>query len=226
MRSISLPWHRQTNKPDNEPALRGPPKSAADRESTIDELLRPTSISSPDGVSPILDLIGDDGLHGRLASATNRGGESTDAVIPMGSGEHERDIIGVLHAQYWRALADPETSLADACATQTDGPSQPPATLDMPGERHADTDHDASDSIEVLLSGERSLEDLFDRLDGGEPEFGEEPVPEILRLFAPPEFHAATAQRPLAQPPALTRREHHILSMDSPLPTPSRTDQR
>lgn len=48
-------------------------------------------------------------------------------------------------------------------------------------------------------------------------------VPEILRLFAPPEFHAEAAHGAAALPP-LTRREHHALSVDSPLAAPLRKD--
>ncbi|MET5115300.1 TagK domain-containing protein, partial [Burkholderia pseudomallei] len=52
-----------------------------------------------------------------------------------------------------------------------------------------------------------------------------EPVPEVLRLFAPAEYHAATARRPAGLPPALARREHQSLAIDSPLPAPVATSE-
>lgn len=42
--------------------------------------------------------------------------------------------------------------------------------------------------------------------------------PEILHLFAPPEYQANAAARRRFVPPELTRREHHTLAIDSPLP--------
>jgi hypothetical protein len=77
-------------------------------------------------------------------------------------------------------------------------------------------------SIEALLSGARVLKDVFGPLGEGEmPGLADtEPVPEILRLFAPAEYHAAASRRPTALPPALARREHHALGIDSPLPAP------
>lgn len=87
-------------------------------------------------------------------------------------------------------------------------------------------DLERAESIEALLFGDRTLEDVFERLDGHtETALDDEPIPEILRLFAPPEFQAAAARRGSALPPALTRREHHALTVDSPLSAPSRKDE-
>jgi hypothetical protein len=81
-----------------------------------------------------------------------------------------------------------------------------------------------TESIETILSGTRVLEDVFGPLRNGEaPEPEVEPVPEILRLFAPPEYGAAASRGMPALPPALARREHHSLSIDSPLPVPAPT---
>ncbi len=55
------------------------------------------------------------------------------------------------------------------------------------------------------------------------PEAEVEPVPEVLRLFAPNEYLAAASRRPPALPAVLTRREHHSLGIDSPLPAPDST---
>ncbi|WP_321956261.1 TagK domain-containing protein [Burkholderia cenocepacia] len=130
-------------------------------------------------------------------------------------------LIDTLHAQYWRALADPHTAATAewgsiAAAAE---PATRTTALDSPECPDASRDHD---SIETLLFGGRTLEDVFERLDehtGPLPD--DEPVPEILLLFAPPDFRATAAQHP----PALTRREHHALTIDSPLSAPLRKDE-
>lgn len=74
-------------------------------------------------------------------------------------------------------------------------------------------------SIEALLSGARVLKDVFGPLGDGDMAglADVEPAPEILRIFAPAEYHAAASRRPTALPPALARREHHALGIDSPM---------
>jgi|GEM_PF-3159647 len=127
-----------------------------------------------------------------------------------------KDLVASLQAQYGRALDDPQVSLAGNWADNSDdyaltGAAASPA----PGA----TDKNAeSGSIETMLSGSRRLEDFFGSLGELGPAFmGIEPVPEVLRLFAPPEYQATHAQRLSAIPPELTRREHHDVSVDSPL---------
>ncbi|WP_310642539.1 TagK domain-containing protein [Burkholderia cenocepacia] len=130
-------------------------------------------------------------------------------------------LIDTLHALYWRALADPHTAATAewgsiAAAAE---PATRTTALDSLECQDASRDHD---SIETLLFGGRTLEDVFERLDehtGPLPD--DEPVPEILLLFAPPDFRATAAQHP----PALTRREHHALTIDSPLSAPLRKDE-
>lgn len=79
-----------------------------------------------------------------------------------------------------------------------------------------------SGSIETLLSGEPNLEDAFGRLEPAlTADLEIESMPEVLRLFAPPEFHAAESRRTADLPPPLTRREHHALSVDSPFVGPA-----
>ncbi|SPB15129.1 hypothetical protein NOV72_02358 [Caballeronia novacaledonica] len=80
------------------------------------------------------------------------------------------------------------------------------------------------ESIEALLSGQRTLEDAFGQMTPGHDDLEVDSVPEVLRLFAPVEYHAAEARRTAALPPALNRREHHVLSVDSAFVAPASAD--
>ncbi|RQS14771.1 TagK domain-containing protein [Burkholderia sp. Bp9002] len=168
---------------------------------------------SPDAMlrdaDAVLDLIGaviasrqaDDAI----ADATTTGG-------PMPA----RDLIHLLYEQYCGALENPQASLASGWAAQMTTAHRP--LPDLRGDAREGVD--AADSIAGLLAGARVLDDAFGPLtpgDGPDPA-ATEPVPEILRLFAPAEFHAAAARRAGSLPPALTRQEHQTLAIDSPLP--------
>ncbi|MBK5169356.1 TagK domain-containing protein [Burkholderia sp. R-70211] len=150
---------------------------------------------------------------------------ANDAARDQGvDGAVNRDVIRALHDQYWRALDNPQASLAGDWAMH--------ASLASGSSGHGDEGTDDRTgapstegwSIEALLSGTRLLEDVFGPLRKGEvPEAEVEPIPEILRLFAPAEYLAAASRRPPALPAALTRREHQTPGIDSPLPAPDST---
>jgi hypothetical protein len=214
MRSLRLPWHRNANAPYAEPALhqKNVQTVAVQRmhRSVIDDLLvdvKPAAGSN--------DREGGDAVFGVVGTWS----PDVAALAAPREAERAEDVIEALHAQYWRTLMDPHALMAGQWASQSDERSM------HPGDASADAGggHDArnSGSIEVLLSGERSLEACFGPLESGPAlAMDIEPVPEILRLFAPPEYHAAATRRPPSLPPVLTRREHHALSVDSPLPAP------
>lgn len=143
------------------------------------------------------------------------------------------DVIQTLHEQYCRALGEPQASLAENWVAQWVNPvaGDPPmdAPEDHPNWHESATARESTDSgsIEALLSGARVLTDVFGPLEEGDV-YGfagltgltdSEPIPEILRLFAPAEYHAAASRRPTVLPPALARREHHSPGIDSPMPT-------
>ncbi|ORC51214.1 hypothetical protein B2G74_00060 [Burkholderia sp. A27] len=142
-----------------------------------------------------------------------------------------QDLIQTLHEQYCRALDDPQASLAGNWAAQWATPVAGDPSMDAHEDhprRQESSGRESTDvgSIEALLSGTRVLKDVFGPLVGGDSEgdmsglgwlTDSEPVPEILRLFAPAEYHAAASRRPAALPPALARREHHSLGIDSPM---------
>lgn len=135
------------------------------------------------------------------------------------------DVIQTLHEQYCRALDDPQASLAGNWTAQWATPLAGDPSMDR-HEHHSRRQEPSAGreltdmgSIEALLSGARVLKDVFGPLGEGDMSglADAEPVPEILRLFAPAEYHAAVSRRPTALPPALARREHHSLGIDSPM---------
>ncbi len=161
------------------------------------------------GSEAIFDLIGSKPtLEPRAASRTSTRVDSDD-------------LISSLHRQYCQALDNPlgpvsevDWESATGSGRYTHGDSC------SPGVSHL---HNAvPDSIEALLSGAQLLDHAFGPLResdiGNLPE--SEPVPEILRLFAPPEYLASASRSKATLQPTLARRDHHSLGIDSPLPMP------
>ncbi|MBN3776296.1 TagK domain-containing protein [Burkholderia sp. Ac-20345] len=219
MRSLRLPWHRQPDFSQTEPVLgerqawRTPDVAGSDL--AADEMAGHLRTSDN-----VLDQLGIGSMDS--ASAHTR----ASARAPAAAADSPDALVDTLHAQYWRALTDPHAAVSTEWAPMVDEPAAHAASPDPQDALHAHGDLAGSDSIEALLFGNRTLEDVFERLDGqAEAALGDEPVPEILRLFAPPEYQAAAARRGPALPPALTRREHHALTVDSPLSAPSRKDE-
>jgi hypothetical protein len=134
------------------------------------------------------------------------------------------DLIASLHRQYCQALDNPLGPVTEADWEATSGSGRD--TRRNSGQADDLHLHSAGqDSIEALLSGAQLLDHAFGPLResdiGNLPE--SEPVPEILRLFAPPEYLASAWRSTAALPPALARRDHHSLGIDSPLPMPEVT---
>ncbi|QBP47136.1 TagK domain-containing protein [Burkholderia pseudomallei] len=134
-----------------------------------------------------------------------------------------QDLLHTLYEQYCRVLDDPRASLASDDAARLAIERTRDAGPQIDPQRSAD----GADSIDALLSRARMLDDAFGTFAPGEaPDPADaEPVPEVLRLFAPAEYHAASARRPAGLPPALARREHQTLAIDSPLPAPVATSE-
>ncbi len=130
-------------------------------------------------------------------------------------------MIGALYEQYCRALDDPLASFAGDWSSvaqiergSTTSPEHGPHVVS----------HQHAESIESVISGVRGVEHFFGKLESGNspPAFTLEPVPEILHLFAPPEFKAREARLPST----LMCREHHAPGIDSPLFAPRRAKSR
>jgi hypothetical protein len=132
-----------------------------------------------------------------------------------------KDLIYALQRQYWRALADPHDVLMGSWAWQANEPALAPMIEAGENGWQAPKASSQYESIEALLSGHRTLEDAFGQMTLGLDEVEVDAVPEVLRLFAPTEYQASEAQRTSALPPALNRREHHILSVDSAFSAPT-----
>lgn len=216
MRSLRLPWRRQPDISHAEPVL---DENHAQHMPNVEGLDLPEDEvtdhpRSDDGVLSELGIGSMDSAAAHVhapARASFANADSTDSLVET------------LHAQYWRALTDPYAPVTAEWVPRADEPA--PRTLVPDSQVDLDV-HGECDSIEALLFGNHTLEDVFERLDRhAEHVLDDESVPEILRLFAPPEFHAAAARRGPALPPALTRREHHALSVDSPLSAPTRKDE-
>ncbi|WP_423396209.1 TagK domain-containing protein [Burkholderia sp. LMG 21824] len=219
MRSLRLPWHRQPDLSQTEPVLgdglawRSP--DVVDSDLAADEMGGDLRIGDD-----VLEQLGIGGIDS--ASAHMR----TSARAPTAAADSPDALVDTLHAQYWRALTDPHAAVSTEWAQMADEPAAHTASPDPQDALHAHGNLGGSDSIETLLFGNRTLKDVFEQLDGhAETALDDEPIPEILRLFAPPEYQAAAARRGPALPPALTRREHHALTVDSPLSAPSRKDE-
>lgn len=214
MRSLRLPWHRQSNTP----LVASAPQKARPRPGTstlpLDNAFG--SARTDDDMLALLGIGTREGAAARPHSAADTAGIEAS---------HTDALIDTLHAQYWRALAAPGASIASAWTPSVNDTLTPPVTPDHPHDSPAYESLGRRDSIETFLSGNRTIEDAFGHLDGhAEAVSDGESVPEILQLFAPPEFHAESACR-APTPPPLTRREHHALSVDSPLAAPLRKDQ-
>ncbi|WP_260434939.1 TagK domain-containing protein [Burkholderia sp. Bp8992] len=214
MRFLRLPWRRQ---PDVSHTLiaRGKDHARPSHTATAHPTVPAGESSASSCADGLLDQLGIGGKE-RIARHSARSPRAS-----VDTSDNADVLIDTLHAQYWRALAGPHASaiaewVSVAAATE---PATRTTALDSPD--CPDANHDR-DPIEALLFGNRTLDDVFERLDehaGPLPDG--EPVPEILHLFAPPDFRATAAQHP----PALTRREHHALTIDSPLSAPVRKDE-
>ncbi|HFT8006124.1 TPA: TagK domain-containing protein [Burkholderia cenocepacia] len=214
MRSPRLPWCRQSDVPHTRLA-RGNDHARPSHTAAA----QPAVPAGESSAWPCAgDLLGQLGIGG-MERVARQSAPSSHASID--TSDTTDVLINTLHAQYWRALADPHTAATAewgsvAAAAE---PATRTTALDSAACPDASRDHD---SIETLLFGDRTLEDVFERLDertGPLPDT--EPAPEILLLFAPPDFRATAAQHP----PALTRREHHALTIDSPLSAPLYKDE-
>lgn len=155
----------------------------------------------------ILDLLGASADSTREASVRERN---------QSPGHIDRaDLMAALKNQYYQALESPH-ALPSAPWLSSTLPQQDDAwTLFSAGEDRRD---DMSAPLGDLLSDIEKVEDAFGPLRRGASDVGQpEEIPEVLRLFAPPEYHMTAARRAAAVPPTVARRDHHTLAIDSPL---------
>jgi hypothetical protein len=164
------------------------------------------------------------GLIGTAASVSFDDTDPRDRRTHDGMASTVDDLMKSLYGQYCRALDDPQASLAGDWTMPAMSPADrgaDPASLIGYAHKPASS----FESIETFLTGAYKMEHAFGLMGTGEaPELvAAEPIPEILRLFAPAEYTASVQRRPPSLPPALARREHHALGIDSPLSVPHST---
>ncbi|WP_144114078.1 TagK domain-containing protein [Paraburkholderia sp. BCC1886] len=131
-----------------------------------------------------------------------------------------QDLIAALRGQYFQALYDPQMR-PDVDLSAYVAP--PPASVDPSRDRPRQHEWRVRDSIEALLSKPGSIDAEFGlvRIDNL-PDPEQTVVPEILRVFAP--NGPIDAQEPARRPPELVLREHHAVSLDTPLRCPRFTE--
>ncbi|WP_250475280.1 TagK domain-containing protein [Caballeronia sp. GAFFF1] len=176
--------------------------------------------TSPYGENAVLDLLG-----GAADSSSAR--FIVKAADDAGSSAGDR-LMGSLYEQYCQALDSPLASLPDTWVDAASGEGMPLRDQELASHRWRDQ---AVGPVAAILGDISNLEQAFGPMHhiGPYAAASVEEVPEVLRLFAPPEYHAASARRPSPILPSLVRREHHTLAIDSPvrpLNTPHEREQK
>lgn len=125
------------------------------------------------------------------------------------------DLLGSLYAHYCRALDMPQSLISGAWVS-SGLPVETGSARDASWQ--GDGNNDAGGAISDMFGDIECVDHAFGTLRPGTlPDMHEpEAVPEILRLFAPPEYMASARIETVVMP-ALTQREHHALAIDSPL---------
>jgi hypothetical protein len=189
-----------------------PPLTEGDRASAaIDNGSCGSDSRSSCGSGGFLDLFNEfsDVAHGRSASERDEASAAT---------AHD-DLMATLGDRYYRALESADSLFGEWV---DGGASSGEMSADIPAANRDFSDAPSSPIIGLLSDLER-LEEAFGPLRNagvGVP-FEVEKVPEILRLFAPPEFQASAARRLDTVLPSIARRDHHTLAIDSPLVAPN-----
>jgi hypothetical protein len=161
-----------------------------------------TRENAAESVSPVFDLLDPSASFVSEAPIARSGEEAV--------GRASTPLIGALYEQYREALVSPFAGLSatwvDAAEAASEGVSNSEA-----GEGHS------SAPVASVLGDIATVEQAFGMFEEFDFPDVKEVVPEILSLFAPPEHRAVWARRAEGVPPELTRREHHALSLDSPM---------
>ncbi|MEZ2350176.1 TagK domain-containing protein [Caballeronia sp. RCC_10] len=158
--------------------------------------------------SLVLDLIGGT-ADASSARFTVKTGDDTASTATDA-------LFGSLYEQYCQALDSPLTPRAD---TWVPAPGGEDVSY---GEQHQTRSRLGDGTISPIAD---VLGDIYNLEQAFGPMFGHsshsaavsDNVPEVLRLFAPPEYGAALSHKPGPILPSLVRREHHTLSIDSPV---------
>jgi hypothetical protein len=226
MPMFKLPWRRRSASSEREAASEGSTPNET-RERKLDSSWVDLFSDADDELKsdPVLGLIGGAADEAALESMRfERETANAEQANTSATANASKELINSLQRQYWRALADPHDVLMGSWAWQTNEPA-PPAMIEAAELGwQAPKASSQYESIEALLSGQHTLEDAFGQMTPGHDDLQVDAVPEVLRLFAPVEYHATEARRSANLPPALNRREHHVLSVDSAFKAPALID--
>ncbi|SMG54299.1 TagK domain-containing protein [Paraburkholderia susongensis] len=179
-------------------------------------------LTKPEDLSDLVALADDnhcDPLHiGReLLAQEDDAHAGTTMLAP--SDVHESDPLAALTLEYRRALlSQKSTGTTHELRTTTAHESAPPIRAQHdPFADLADPSHGESSVFDLLMNG-KNVDTLLDSLDsfGAGQIFESDESHEILALLAP---RGVSARRTSPAAP-LAREEHHMVSVDSHMPTP------
>lgn len=197
------------DEPRIEPQDQRSPAREGDRKDAASTRIREGASSEPAAYEDnlVLDL-----LAGTAEASSAR------FVFKIGddtAGTATDALLGSLYEQYCQALDAPLAPRSDVWVPA-------PGGEDVSwGEQHqgGSGGDDIISPIAAVLGDIHSLEQAFGPINSGAHHAvaATDEVPEVLRLFAPAEYHAALSRRPGRILPSLVRREHHTLSIDSPV---------
>jgi hypothetical protein len=153
--------------------------------------------------SPVFDLLG---RSGKFA------GQNPVETFESGNADVDgASFMNTLHERYCDALLSPLEAPRDGWVGSTTVQSETGSGADV-WEGGPDT------PIAAFLGDINTMEQAFGAFRDVESPHLREDIPEVLSLFAPPEQQALASLRDThALPPELARREHHMLSLDSPM---------
>ncbi|MDR5760426.1 TagK domain-containing protein [Caballeronia sp. LZ035] len=162
--------------------------------------------------------------------------KAASARSTLSASSEANALIAALHTGYYEALHSARGQAGGAweAAVAVSDPGHQEAASSESGSAGEEID---TESISAFLGEAQRVEEAFgplnDTLAPGDVDMSIPPTPEILRLFAPAEHngdhgdhggdahhasHAHAPPRRFTAPPALARREHHALALDSWLP--------
>jgi hypothetical protein len=136
---------------------------------------------------------------------------ATKASVDEGAVERGDDpLINSLYERYCDTLASPFAQTSLNWADTVEGRSEPASSMDS----RADS---SNASVTSILGDIDTIEQAFGQFEKSGLLDVKEAVPEVLSLFAPSELRAVRVRPAEGVPPELVRREHHTLSLDSPM---------
>ncbi|WP_087043832.1 TagK domain-containing protein [Caballeronia ptereochthonis] len=167
------------------------------------------------GGDPVFDLL--DATANPGAPGGSR--ESSACADPEAVQSGGDPLMDSLYEQYRTALQQPFTAVSGKWVSAATPGSESAKACSQEAPEWA---RDADCPITSLLGDIQTVDDAFDMSSGVDSHGAHsgEDIPEILGLFAPPEYQGALSRYTDVLPPDLVKREHHALAIDSPIRFP------